>query len=563
MPRRLLTGWSQHNRLLRLMKPLSFCSSCLVFRTSLAFLFLFLSTEAPSQETLEEPRSQPAPAGDRSRDPLPALATEPAPFDLAAAPDAFEIVDVQRQLPLGGWRITWTSIPGRAYRLQRWATDELGLIGDPAWIDIASVRADANTASAEDPTSILTAQRFYRVVLLEETVGDVAPPAVSPIETRFTSVNGQPSVELNVKVQDPAGVAQVEILNGSQVIGLAVRGTNDEWTFLLPLDVHQLGARFLIARATDSSGNVIHSSIFPLGLVDPDHFVPLDANGQPVEGGTVEAVAPGQWGPVEYRPGGRNLLGQGPGFFLRFPHGLRLVREGEQQLLEFTDVTAGFGPAYPIQLAGPVAKSGGAVKRLTVGPVNLADLFDIFGLDPAQGIRVDAFGKFPLRWHGGIIDDGGIRAARFGFASTGFPLPGVSGEYPDFRIDFTRSRGLQIPFHGEFRLPDSTGAGAQVRVGAAQPLWLGLEPSGNVTLKGAVELIFPNGPRFRARVNLDDPFYQLQMAAAGLQVAALDSLADLLPGSPVACLPAQSTEAQLNAATRCLLSFANAYLNFS
>ena len=115
-----------------------------------------------------------------------------------------------------------------------------------------------------------------------------------------TPANNQPVARLTVSADDPSGVARVIFLNGSQELGNATRATGDDWVFNLPLDVKELGARFLVARAIDTLGNASHSPVFPLGLVDPDHFLPLDANGNPIEGGTVQAVAEGEWGQTAY-----------------------------------------------------------------------------------------------------------------------------------------------------------------------------------------------------------------------------------------------------------------------
>ncbi len=476
---------------------------------------------------------------------------------------SFRILEAPRLVPLTGWRITWSSIPGRIYRLQRWATDDLRVVGNPPWVDVVSVQAQAAATFTDDPTGLTRAAGFYRVELLQETGLDQTGPTVSPIQPSFAAVNGRPGVILRVRAQDTGGVTRVRFLNGPVELGEGTRLDGDEWSLNLPLNVKELGARFIVAQAVDNAGNIGLSPVFPLGLVDPDHFVPLDANGAPIEGGIVQAVAQGQWGPVEYRPGGRNLLGFGPGFFLRFPQGVFLRNLNGQQFLEFTEVIAGFGGSYPIQLDRSLHRTGGPAKQLRVGPVDLADVFRVFDLDPAAGIAVNVFTRFPLLWRGGIVDDGGIRAARFGFIGNGLPLPGTSGEYPDLVIDFTRSRGLRLPFQGEFPLIDGTSNPARLRVGAGSPLWLTLAPDGKISLVGSAGVELANGGFFRADMRFDDPFYQLQIAADRLRVNALGSLVDLLPANPTVCIPAQAADAQLAQATRCLDAFARAYQNFA
>ncbi|MSU63336.1 MAG: hypothetical protein EXS31_13225 [Pedosphaera sp.] len=231
---------------------------------------------------------------------------------------SFRILEAPRLVPLTGWRITWSTIPGRIYRLQRWATDDLRVVGNPPWVDIVSVQAQAAATFTDDPAGLARLAGFYRVELLQETGLDQIGPNVSAIQSRFAAVNNSPGVILRVHAQDAGGVARVHFLNGSRELGEATHIDGDEWGLNLTLNVKELGARFIVAQAVDNAGNVGLSPVFPLGLVDTDHFVPLDANGLPVEGGIVRAVAEGQWGPVEYRPGGRSLLGRDAGFLFAF-----------------------------------------------------------------------------------------------------------------------------------------------------------------------------------------------------------------------------------------------------
>jgi len=477
--------------------------------------------------------------------------------------EGFRILEAPQYDLRSGWRITWASQLGRLYRLQRWDGVRLEPGGIVGWLDVATVRAEGAVTTAADSTGVVSPKGFYRVALLQETGRDVEGPELSAIAARFAPVDGRPGATLTVQASDPSGVTRVVFLNGSVELGDAEPGEGSAWTFRLPLNVRELGARFLVARAVDGLGNVAHSSVFPLGLVDPDHFLPLGANGLPIEGGIVQAVAVGQWGPVEYRPGGRNLLGQGPGFFVRFPQGVRLITEANGQSLEFTDVVAGFGGAYPIQLDRPLSKTGGALKRLRVGPVSLADVFGIFDRNPAEGVAVTVFTRFPLIWRAGVVDDGGIRAARFSFVSTGLPLPGTSGGYPDLVIDFTRELGMRLPFHGEFSLPDNSNSPLTLKAGAANPLWLTLRPDGAVSLVGPAEVQFPNGGYARVDLNLNEPHYRLHFSADRVRLQALAGLVDLLPANPGVCLPAATTPAQLAEATRCLNALAQAYHRFN
>ncbi|MCC6233441.1 MAG: hypothetical protein IT580_12400, partial [Verrucomicrobiales bacterium] len=479
-------------------------------------------------------------------------------------PRAFAIEIPPERLPSGAWRLRWTSVPGRLYKLQRWNSADLGVPAIPAWSDVAMVRATTPLTTAEAPSAVTAPKGFYRVVQLEETGEDNQPPVISPINARFTSANLAPAATLTVSATDNLGVTRVEVFNGIQSLGDAQRtGAGDTWSFVIGLDPNQLGARFLLARAYDAAGNFANSPVFPLGLVDPDHFVPLGTNGLPVEGGIVPAVAPETWGPVEYRPGGRSLFGAGAGFFLRFPSGVFLRRIEGRQVLEFTHVQAGFGAGYPLQFPALLERNATPARQLPIGPVSVAQILALFDLPADRGLPVTLYHRFQLQWTAGAVDDGGILGARFRLAQSGVPLPPDSGDYPEFRLDFTRSRGVSLPFQGEFQLPDGSENPTRLFVGAGSPLWLTLRPDGQISLNGSAGVSLPNGGFFRADVRLDDPFYQLSISADRARLQALGSLADLLPNNASACLPAQSADAQLTQATRCLSAFRNAFAQFS
>ena len=65
-------------------------------------------------------------------------------------------------LNLPGTRVLWSAEPGKRYQVQF-----KNSISDPGWIDLASpVVASITTGSVVDSSNGLSAQRFYRVVLM-------------------------------------------------------------------------------------------------------------------------------------------------------------------------------------------------------------------------------------------------------------------------------------------------------------------------------------------------------------------------------------------------------------
>src|SRR5438128_1980968 len=70
-----------------------------------------------------------------------------------------------------GWRITWNSVAGAQYKLQRLEGDSI-TFESLKWIDVQNVTASADTATGVD-LSPGARQRFYRVVL--EASDDISP----------------------------------------------------------------------------------------------------------------------------------------------------------------------------------------------------------------------------------------------------------------------------------------------------------------------------------------------------------------------------------------------------
>ena len=389
---------------------------------------------------------------------------------------------------------------------------------------------------------------------------DSQPPSIQFTEARSSGDN---SLRLVFTATDNIEVESVNVREGTTTLGQATRAASNLWLFNTPADLSRPALRVFSGEAVDTSGNRTQS--LPRGVITthPDYFVPLDASGQPQEGRSVTASAAGALHPFIFRPGGRARPGFAPDFFLRFPDGAALRDMGGQPALEFSRVTAGFDLQSPFSFSEPVERAGGAPKQIGLGALSFANLTDIFNLNPAEGLPLVLFNRFPIRWRGGAIDDRGLPGAEFFPAIGDLPLPGWSQALPGLLIEFVRERSLRIPFSGEFSLPDGSANSPRVRVASGSPLWLTLRADGYMSLNGPVELGWSNGQNVRAELTLDDPKYCLALEASGLRVQAASNLVDLLPNNPAVCVPASATPAQLAQATRCLDGFARAYSHFS
>ena len=464
----------------------------------------------------------------------------------------FRIVGQPVRQPNGLWRLTWLSVSNRTYTLQRLA-DGAGDFSENSWVNVKTVVATGATTFADAPGS--SARDYFRV-----QVATVAGPPIlsSPVRLAgggwrlfWTSVAGR-SYQLQRTLQP--------------------QGDHTQW-----FDVATLVATGPMASADDVAGGSTGKRYYrvlevpgstdatstPVGLTNLTQFVPIGGDGRPQNGVALVAAGNGSLPPFEFRPGGRDAAGQGQGLFLRFLQGARQVEQNGALFIEFSAAEAGFGPGSPIQLATPLSASGAATRRLPMGGLKLEDLLTAFGLPPDQGLDLVLFGTLHLKLTAGLFEDGRLKHARFAVDVAGLPLPGESGDYPEFSIDLPPTDGIRIPFFGEFTLPDGSGSSPTLSIPAKRPVWLTLRPNGHLSLVGRADMSFPQGPSFSVDLSLDDPVYHLQMVATGLHVPLIGSLTEFLPNTPEACLPAAPTPAQLSAARVCLSRYDCAFLNFS
>ena len=179
----------------------------------------------------------------------------------------FKIVTPLSRLGTGGWKVTWTSTPGKHYRLQRLESDNVA--ATPArWIDVAGVQASGPLASAED--GLLATKRFYRVVLEDNQVTDTVPPDVAAPTASPSPVQAEGVVTLIVTATDNVAVSGVNLFDAGVPIGQAALGENNRWRLFWPVTFDQNGNHLLTARAFDQSGNSATSSVANLSIAIPN-----------------------------------------------------------------------------------------------------------------------------------------------------------------------------------------------------------------------------------------------------------------------------------------------------
>jgi hypothetical protein len=99
--------------------------------------------------------------------------------DPKSAASAFKILSGPR-LVSGSWQITWSSVPGKNYKLQRLDGDRIPF-GPLIWSDAGAVSATGPQTSVSDASSSGSSQKYYRVVLVESNSGDLSPPVIGLI----------------------------------------------------------------------------------------------------------------------------------------------------------------------------------------------------------------------------------------------------------------------------------------------------------------------------------------------------------------------------------------------
>lgn len=483
--------------------------------------------------------------------------------DPRSVASVFRIVAAPQRVTTG-WEVTWSTVPGKTYRLQRAEGDVMPPL-NVKWIDVGGKVASGFSASQVDATTSGVSRRFYRVILVEDTADDTEPPVISPIMISNVQTEAGGRVRLSVSATDNIAVADVGFFNGQATLGAGLHDGADVWRFDWAPAAASTDAQSLSATARDTAGNAAASPSLAIKLLDKNFYSPLGTDGTSIDGFAVQDAVTGKVLPFEYRPGGASAVGQRGGFSFRFPKGAKIVAGQNGPEIEFTDAEAGFGENSPVQLGSPLKLSGTAVKRIAIGSMSLDQALGIFGAAPMAGLPVTFGGKALLILKSASFVDGTMSDARFGLSAQGLPLQGAGVNVPDFNVDFTSKQGIKIPLSGEFTLPDGTDMAPKLVVGPDKPIWLHIRLDGSMKLVGGAELRLGNGGKFRVNLNVDDPNYQMQIIADGLQFRLLGNLADLLPGSAEACIPASVTPSQedLLFAVECLRRFDRAYLNFS
>lgn len=490
-----------------------------------------------------------------------------------------------RQAANNTWRITWSSLAGRPYQLQRSHDLE-------NWSVVATLTAADTTASAVDPAVPDGRRTFWRVIQLSAGP-DLTPPTLSDIQVRVVDPNRLPALELSVRARDNVAVTQVGFLETGADWVEATAAPDQTFMRILPFNPNDPRPRQFQARASDPAGNVGFSEVITFLPAPPlPGLVALGLGGNALAQGLIGRRGDGSLTPFVYVPGDGGGPAPESAAQLVFPEGAKVMEEDGRTFFEFRSLQFRFGRQAALQIAaggpatlraarparagtGPLAAGAtpsdtlsvelpeGQSGRLPLGPVTVAQLEQAFGLPAGTGLPVKLFERFPLRLLSGTLKDDGIHGVNWGLAQLGLPLPPFTGDWGKGVFNLLTKGEGKFPLYGEIPLKGFGDDAPTLRVAKRRPLVLTLRADGEVALEGPACLEFPNGAKFCVGVRLDDPKYCLSLRAEGLTVPLLDSLADLLPAGAGACIPNASTDANLDAAEACLLQLRRAYDQFA
>ena len=194
------------------------------------------------------------------------------------------ITDLTLPLPNHGWRVTWASVPGRSYTLYRWNSPDLGILGNPAWTEVSAVKATNSVSSGDDPSLSHADLGYYRVAV---TGGWSNPsgPNLSTLHADPNPAGAEGAVILTVTADDPSGIQQVTLLDGSAVLGSATRVDGTTWRYLWSVGFLANGVHPLRAQALSRAGQAglspelaYHVAIPSPQLAGDLGIVPIRAN---------------------------------------------------------------------------------------------------------------------------------------------------------------------------------------------------------------------------------------------------------------------------------------------
>ncbi len=476
------------------------------------------------------------------------LAAEDAGVGAAAGAAGGQVPPLVMTLQPGAqsnqWRLAWPTQPGERYVLQKSAD----LV---VWAESAEISATAGSVVQVDTALPGQSRTFWRVFHLG---GALEPISVSPVVASYQLGAGESKALLRLTTAGSQIVSSVRLFDQGVLLGNAAQGFGGSWTFNVVWDGQAPRTQNITARATTEDGLVFDTPVQTFLLADPARFVPLATDGTPRHGEFVPVDATGRLGPFRFYPEGTGDAALRTGAYFSFGAGAGLVGANGTVQIEFSSGRFFRGPLDP----APLTAAPGT-RRLNIDDVTPAGVTAALGLGSGSGVDL-LWGPIPLRWVDGALAATGWSGMRVRPLLGDFVLP---GGHECTRVLFdpkTGSPSLVLCFYGDWA-PFSPAATPHFRVPRGEPLKIRLTAEGAIDAEGTLELQLADGASVRGSVVWRKPNFEARFEGRNFVIPAFASLQRALPANPELCLPSSTTpsSADLDAATRCLISFRDVY----
>ncbi len=444
----------------------------------------------------------------------------------------------------GGWRLGWTTVAGRSYKLERSGN----LVN---WDEVVTRTALGASEEVVDVLPAGTRTGFWRVTLLDDGGG----PVISGIVPAFLAGGGGNETGLTISITGGAPVVSVEFLDGGTPLGAALPGLGDEWNFLLEFDPDGPRVRQLSVRVTTSTSEVVETGPSGVLVADPSRFVAgqmVPEGFSQVPGQLIAAEADGTLAPFFYFPEGQAASPKMTGAHFRFPEGGGLTEAGGEFVLNF-----GTGSFFRAGVDDSPRPSRAGPRQLVVGAVTPAAVAAAFEVG-AGGPRL-LFSAVAVDWLDGTLGPAGWAAQRVRLPIGDFGLPGTQTTAAVTLDPRDGGASLLVCHHGDW---SPASGGPLFRVPEGDPLKIYLDTRGEIRAHGTAEAEFPGGAKVKGSLAWRRPNFEFRFEGKGIVIPALAGLKTVLPTSPEECaaaLPENPSAAELDAAAECLTGMRDSF----
>ena len=185
----------------------------------------------------------------------------------------------------GAWKITWRSVEGALYRLDR--SDNMG-----TWGDVLTKTGLEDETSAID-SEATGPKNFWRVVRLD--AGGV-PLVISEVMVGYQLDGTTSSALFRILAGGSETVQSVVFYDQGVSLGNAQPGFGNTWSFSIDWDEANPEPKAIDAEVMTEEGTSARTLVERFLLADPTKYIPLDAEGKPLYGEFVPVDENGELG---------------------------------------------------------------------------------------------------------------------------------------------------------------------------------------------------------------------------------------------------------------------------